>query len=156
MARSKKIKKREKTPDFKYNSVLVSDFINHIMKRGKKSTARKIMYDCFDIIKKETKKDPLEVFEKAIENISPALEVKPRRVGGATYQIPIEVNGERKVSLAIRWILKAARSKKGQPMREKLAKEILDSFNNTGTAIKQKENTHRMAEANRAFAHFAR
>jgi small subunit ribosomal protein S7 len=156
MARSKKIKKREKTPDFKYNSVLVSDFINHIMKRGKKSTARKIMYDCFDIIKKETKKDPLEVFEKAIENISPALEVKPRRVGGATYQIPIEVKGERKVSLAIRWILKAARSKKGQPMREKLAKEILDSFNNTGTAIKQKENTHRMAEANRAFAHFAR
>jgi small subunit ribosomal protein S7 len=156
MARSKKIKKREKTPDVKYNSILVSDFINHIMKRGKKNAARKIMYDSLDIIGKETKKDPLEVFEKAIENVSPSLEVKPRRVGGATYQIPIEVKGERKTSLAIRWLLKAARAKKGSPMKKKLAKELMDSFNNTGTAVKQKENTHRMAEANRAFAHFGR
>jgi small subunit ribosomal protein S7 len=156
MARRKKIKKRIKLPDVKYNSILVSDFINHIMKRGKKNAARKIMYDSFDILKKETKEEPLKVFEKAVDNVSPLLEVKPRRVGGATYQIPMEVKGERKVSLAIRWILKAARAKKGEPMRQKLAKELIDAFNNTGTAVKQKENTHRMAEANRAFAHFRR
>ncbi len=156
MARRKKIKKRIKLPDVKYNSILVSDFINHIMKRGKKNAARKIMYDSFDILKKETKEEPLKVFEKAVDNVSPLLEVKPRRVGGATYQIPMEVKGERKVSLAIRWILKAARAKKGEPMKKKLAKELIDAFNNTGTAVKQKENTHRMAEANRAFAHFRR
>ena len=156
MARRKKIRKRIKLPDVKYNSILVSDFINHIMKRGKKNAARKIMYDSFDILKKETKEEPLKVFEKAVDNVSPLLEVKPRRVGGATYQIPMEVKGERKVSLAIRWILKAARAKKGEPMKKKLAKELIDAFNNTGTAVKQKENTHRMAEANRAFAHFRR
>lgn len=155
MARGKKIEKRILEPDPVYNNVLVAKLINQIMKKGKKTTARKIVYKSFDIIKEKTKKEPLEVFEKAIDNASPLLEVKPKRVGGATYQVPREVRGDRKTTLAMRWIIGAAKSKKGKPMREKLADELLSAANNEGTAIKKKDDTHRMAEANRAFAHFA-
>ncbi len=155
MARKKKIKKRTILPDPVYNNVQVSKFINHIMKWGKRTVARKIVYQSFDIIKNKTKKDPLEVFDEAIKNVSPLLEVKPKRIGGATYQIPREVKGDRRISLATRWIIGASRAKKGKPMKEKLAEELINAFNNTGTAIKKKEDTHRMAEANRAFAHFS-
>ncbi|MCD6233368.1 30S ribosomal protein S7 [bacterium] len=153
---AKKFKKREIKPDILYNSVLVAKFINHIMKKGKKSLAQRILYRAFEIIKKKTGKEPLEVFRNAIENVGPVIEVKPRRVGGATYQVPVEVKKERSVSLAMRWILTAARSSKGKPMEEKLAKEIISAANNEGNAVKKKINIHRMAEANRAFAHFAR
>jgi len=155
MARGKKIEKREVSPDFVYNSVIVSKFINQIMERGKKIAAKKIVYGALDIIKEKTKKDPLESFEKAIENAAPLLEVKSKRVGGATYQVPREVRGDRRTTLAMRWIISAAKSKKGKPMREKLAEELILSLNNEGSAVKKKEDTHRMAEANRAFAHFA-
>ena len=153
MAR-KKINKKEILPDSVYNNILVAKFINHIMRRGKKSLARKIVYGAFDIIKDKTKKEPLEIFEKALQNASPLLEIKPKRVGGATYQVPREVRGERKITLAVRWIITAAKSKKGRPMREKLADELMAAANNEGSAVKKKEDTHRMAEANRAFAHF--
>ncbi|MDO8265234.1 MAG: 30S ribosomal protein S7 [Candidatus Parcubacteria bacterium] len=142
-------------PDFIYNSVKLEKFINQVMRRGKKSIAKKIVYGAFGIIKEKTKKEPQDVFEAAITNISPLLEVKSKRVGGATYQVPIPVNNERKMSLAMRWIIDAARSKKGKPMKEKLAEELIAASNNTGNAIKKKEDMHRMAEANRAFAHFA-
>lgn len=151
---SKKIQKREIQPDPVYGSVVVEKFINHLMTRGKKTTARKVLYNTFDIVKAKTKQDPIEVFDKALQNASPILEVKPKRVGGATYQVPREVKGERKLALAIRWIINAAKSKKGRAMRERLAQEILDAASNTGAAIKKKEDAHRMAEANRAFAHF--
>ncbi|MBU2577387.1 30S ribosomal protein S7 [Patescibacteria group bacterium] len=155
MARRKKKEKRIIPPDPVYNNVTVAKFINQIMRRGKKTIARKIVYRTFDIIKEKTKKDPLEVFGQALENASPLLEVKPKRIGGATYQVPREVRGDRRITLAMRWIIRAAKSKKGKPMREKLAEELIAAFNNTGWAIKKKEDTHRMAEANRAFAHFA-
>ncbi|MEK7510494.1 MAG: 30S ribosomal protein S7 [Patescibacteria group bacterium] len=154
MPRSK-FKRRFPPLDHIYNDVMVTKFINHIMKKGKKSIARKIAYGAFDIVKEKSKSNPLEVFTKAIENVSPLLEVRSRRVGGATYQVPVEVKGDRKISLAIRWILKAARTKKGKPMGEKLAEELLAASRNEGAAIKKKEDTHRMAEANRAFAHLA-
>jgi small subunit ribosomal protein S7 len=153
MAR-KKIEKRKIEPDLIYNNILVAKFINKVMQRGKKSVARKIVYQAFEEIKNKTKKEPLEIFEKAIQNTSPLVEVKSKRVGGATYQIPREVKGDRKQTLAMRWILNAAKSKKGKPMREKLAEELMEAAENKGAAIKKKENTHRMAEANRAFAHF--
>jgi small subunit ribosomal protein S7 len=149
-------KKHKIAPDRLYNDVMVSQFINKVMERGKKTTAQKIVYSAFDIIKEKTKKEPLEIFKAAIENASPILEVKPKRIGGATYQVPMEVRGERKLALAIRWILEGARSKKGKPMSEKLAQELIDCTNNQGNAIKKKADTHRMAEANKAFAHFAR
>lgn len=155
MARQKKRKKHSISPDPLYNSVIVSKFINQIMRRGKKTIAQKIVYRTFEIIKEKTKKDPLEVFDLAIQNASPLLEVKPKRVGGATYQVPREVRGERRITLAMRWIISAAKSKKGKPMREKLAEELILASRNEGAAIKKKEDTHRMAEANRAFAHFA-
>ncbi len=142
-------------PDPVYNNATVAKFINQVMRQGKKEIARKIVYNAFDIVKEKTKKEPLEVFERALENASPLLEVKPKRIGGATYQVPREVKGDRRLTLAIRWIIQAAKSKKGEPMREKLAEELINAANNTGAAIKKKENTHRMAEANRAFAHFA-
>ncbi|MFH1582389.1 MAG: 30S ribosomal protein S7 [bacterium] len=154
MARGK-TPKREISPDPVYNNELVAKFINQIMERGKKSVARKIVYDALNIIKEKTKKDPLEIFEKALENAAPFLEVKPKRVGGATYQVPREVKGDRRIALSMRWIIKAAKSKKGKPMREKLAEELISTFNNEGSAVKKKEDMHRMAEANRAFAHFA-
>ena len=154
MARQKKAKKRIIEPDIVYNNAIVAKLINYIMRKGKKTIARKIVYGAFDIMKEKTKKEPVELFEKAIENVSPVLEVRPRRVGGATYQIPKEVRGDRRLTLALRWIIKAAKQKKGKPMRERLAEELLSAANNTGWAVKRKEDTHRMAEANRAFAHF--
>jgi len=152
---AKKIKTHPILPDPVYNNLVVAKFINQIMRKGKKTIARKIVYSAFDIIKEKTKKDPIEVFENALRNTSPMLEVKSKRVGGATYQVPIEVKGERKMTLSMRWIITGAKSKKGKPMREKLAVELMDAANNTGWAIKKKTDTHRMAEANRAFAHFA-
>ena len=150
-----KIKRHPIEPDFKYNNVVVAKFINQIMRKGKKTIAKKVVYGCFDIIKEKTKKDPIDVFELALKNVSPLLEVKPKRVGGATYQVPMEVKGERKLALALRWIISGAKAKKGKAMKEKLAAEIMDAANKTGWAVKKKEDTHRMAEANRAFAHFA-
>jgi small subunit ribosomal protein S7 len=149
-------KKHKVAPDGVYNDVAVSQFINKVMKSGKKSTAQKIVYGAFDIIKEKTKKEAIEIFRQAIENASPLLEVKPKRIGGATYQVPMEVRGERRFALATKWILSAARSKKGKSMAEKLAQELMDCVNNQGNAIKKKQDTHRMAEANKAFAHFAR
>lgn len=155
MGKKKKKEKKITPPDPVYNNVKVAKFINQIMERGKKTIARKIVYQTFDIIKEKTKKDPLEVFEQALENAAPLLEVKPKRVGGATYQVPREVKGERRMALSMRWTIQAAKSKKGRPMREKLADELISAAKNEGAAVKKKENTHRMAEANRAFAHFA-
>lgn len=154
MARAKKIRKREIQPDFTYNNVKVAKFINYIMRKGKKTVARKIVYGAFDVLKEKTKKEPLAVFESALENASPVLEVRPKRIGGATYQIPMEVRGDRRLALAMRWIIQAAKSKKGGLMKQKLAEEIMNAANNTGIAVKRRENSHRMAEANRAFAHF--
>jgi small subunit ribosomal protein S7 len=155
MARNKKKNKRIIPPDAVYDNVMVQKLINQIMRRGKKTIARKIVYGAFDVIKEKTKKEPLEVFETAIKNASPLLEVKAKRVGGATYQVPREVQGDRQVVLAMRWIILAARNKKGKPMKEKLAEELISAANNEGSAVKKREDTHRMAEANRAFAHFA-
>lgn len=149
-----KYKKHQIEPDSRYNSVQVSKFINQVMKKGKKTIARKIVYGTFDKIQEKTKKEPLEVFNLAIENAAPLVEVKSKRVGGATYQIPVQVLGDRRIALSIRWILQAARSKKGKPMEEKLAEEMIEAAENKGTAVKKREDTHRMAEANRAFAHF--
>jgi small subunit ribosomal protein S7 len=154
MARGK-IKRHKIEPDMRYKDMTVAKFINYIMKKGKKTIAQKIVYGAFDIVKEKTKKEPLEVFKSAIENAAPLVEVKPKRVGGATYQVPTEVRGERRITLAMKWIILGAQTKKNKPMAEKLAQEIIDAFNNTGTAVKKKNDTHRMAEANRAFAHFA-
>jgi len=148
-------KKKEILPDPLYNNVTIAKFINHVMRKGKKTIAQKIVYGAFDVIKEKTKKEPLEIFNLALKNASPLLEVRPRRIGGATYQVPIEVKGERRVTLAMRWIVKAAKSKKRKPSKEKLAEELIAAANNTGAAVKKKEDTHKMAEANRAFAHFA-
>ena len=137
------------------NDATVEKFINQVMKRGKKITARKIVRGAFELVGEQSKKDPMEVFQKAIENCSPLLQVRSRRVGGATYQVPTEVKPEKRLSLAMKWILTAARSKKGKPMKIKLAEELLAAAKNEGSAVKKKEETHRMAEANRAFAHFA-
>jgi len=155
MSRRKKRENRNIAPDPLYGNVMVSILINHIMERGKKNTARKIVYGAFNIIKEKTGKDPLEVFDMAMQNTTPLLEIKPKRIGGATYQVPTEVRGERKITLALRWIIKAAKSKKGKPMREKLAEELMLAAKNEGAAIKKRDDVHRMAEANRAFAHFA-
>ncbi len=140
----------------KFNSTKVEKFINSVMWDGKKSTARKVVYDAFDIIQEKTKAEsPLEVFETAIRNVGPAMEIRSRRVGGANYQVPREVRPERKQALAYRWILQAARARKGMPMANRLAEEIIAASNNEGPAIKKKEDTHKMAESNKAFAHFA-
>ena len=149
-------KKHKVQPDAIYNDVAIGQFINKVMKDGKKSVAQNIVYGAFDIIKEKTKKEPIEIFRLAIENASPLLEVKPKRIGGATYQVPMEVRGERKLALATKWILDSARGKKGKAMAEKLSEELLSAANNEGNAIKKKLDTHRMAEANKAFAHFAR
>jgi len=137
-----------------YNSTLIAKFINVVMKDGKKSKAQKIVYGAMGEVKKKTKQDPLKQFEKAVENVRPLLETKSRRVGGATYQVPVEVNEERSISLAIRWIVRYARERAGKSMQEKLAAEIIDAVNKRGGAIKKREDTHKMAEANRAFAHY--
>ncbi len=152
--RRRRAERREIAPDPVYGDVLVAKLINRVMWDGKKSIAQKIVYGAFEIIRQKMKKDPLEVFKQAVENVKPVLEVRPRRVGGATYQVPIEVQEPRRTSLALKWIVEAARAKKGKPMKEKLAEEIMAAYNNTGTAIKKKEDTHKMAEANRAFAHY--
>ena len=147
--------KRQLTPDVKYNSELVARLINTIMKRGKKSTAQRIVYGALDVIKAKKKgMEPLEAFMQALENVKPRVEVKSRRVGGATYQVPVEVNTERQVAVAMRWITQYADSRKGQPMKDALASEILDAIENTGSAVKKKEDTHKMAQANKAFAHY--
>ena len=140
--------------DLKYNSELVSRFINKLMKHGKKSTATRIMYDAMELAGQRSKKSPLEAFELAVKNVTPLLEVRPRRVGGATYQIPMEVRTERRRSLALRWLLDSARARNGKSMAEKLAAELLDAGKGQGTAVKKKDDTHRMAEANKAFAHY--
>jgi len=151
-----KTPKRDIKPDSKYNSVIIAKFINHLMKRGKKTIAQKVVYDCFDIIKEKTKQDPLEVFDTAMKNISPEVEVKGRRIGGGNYQIPVAVVGDRKNALAFRWITAAAKARKGAPMANKLADELIAAFNKEGAAFKKKQDTYKMAESNRAFAHFAR
>ncbi len=156
MRGSNKNFKRKITPDPKFNSLEIAKFTNYIMRGGKKTTARKVVYEAFDIVSEKTKSDPLGMFERALQNIAPALEVKGRRIGGANYQIPYVVSTERKLILAYRWLIKAANSKKGKPMSVRLAEEIIAASNNEGEAVKKREDTHRMAEANKAFAHFAR
>jgi small subunit ribosomal protein S7 len=137
-----------------YNSVLVSRFVNKLMMRGKKGLAERILYDTIDELERRAKRPGIEVFEQAVRNATPVIEVKPRRVGGATYQVPVEIKGDRRQSLAIRWILMAARKRTGRSMADRLAAELMDASNNTGTTIKRREDTHKMAEANRAFAHY--
>ena len=154
MPRRREIPKRELPPDPLYNSTLVSKFINTVMHDGKRSTAERILYQSFDIIKERTGDDPLKVFKKAVENVKPALEVKSRRVGGSTYQVPVEVNPSRRLALSIRWIIQYAQARGEKTMRAKLAGELLDAAENRGGAIKKKEDTHRMAEANKAFSHY--
>jgi len=154
MARRREAQKREILPDPKYNSTLVSRFISIILKDGKKAVAEKICYGAFDILKEKTGSEPLKVFKTAIDNVKPLVEVKPRRVGGATYQVPMEVRPHRKMALAFRWIVSYARQRKEKTMRERIAAELLDAYNNTGSSVKKKEDAHRMAEANRAFAHY--
>jgi small subunit ribosomal protein S7 len=145
----------EISPDPKYNNLLVSKFINQVMREGKKFLAQKIVYECFENVQKKTEKNPLEIFSQALKSASPRIETKPRRVGGATYQVPIEVQGDRQVTLAMRWILEATRKKKGK-MEDKLAEELILAAKGEGGAIKKRINTERMAEANKAFAHLAR
>ena len=154
MPRRNRPPKRRIQPDIKYNSVLVSQFISKLMQRGKKSTAERIFYDALEIIEQRSKRPGLEVFEQAVQNATPILEVKPRRVGGATYQVPVEVRPDRRLSLAIRWLVSTARSRSGKSMAEKLATELMDAANHTGATIKRREDTHRRAEANRACAHY--
>ncbi len=154
MPRRAKVEPREIMPDPKYGNALVTRFINKVMERGKKGVAERIVYDAFDIIAARTGRDPIEIFQGAIQNATPVIEVKPRRVGGATYQVPVQIEGGRRLSLAIRWMLQSARSRPGRTMSEKLAAELLDAFNNTGATIKRREDTHRMAEANKAFSHY--
>lgn len=154
MPRRNRPSKREIAPDIKYDSVLVAKFINNLMKKGKKSTAQTIFYSALDIVETRAKRPGLDVFEQAVKNATPIIEVKPRRVGGATYQVPVEVLPDRQLSLAIRWLLQSSRKRPGKSMAEKLANELMDAANNTGTTIKKREDTHKMAEANRAFAHY--
>jgi len=145
---------REVEPDVRFNSTLVTRFINGVMREGKKSLATRIVYEAMDIAAAKARRPPVEVLEEAIQNVSPMVEVKPRRVGGSTYQIPVEVPPYRQVSLAMRWILASARQRPGHSMAERLAAELVDAANKTGASIKKREDTHRMAEANRAFAHY--
>ena len=154
--RGKQAPKRKITPDPRYNHTDVAKFTNYIMERGKKTVAQKIVYDCFDIIKQKTEKEGIQIFEQAIKKVSPSVEIRGRRVGGANYQVPFPVRDERRFTLACRWILTATRSQKGKAMKEKLADILIQTSKGEGPAIKKKEDTHRMAEANRAFAHFAK
>jgi small subunit ribosomal protein S7 len=152
--RRAKPEEREILPDIRYNSVPVQTMVQHVLKRGKKSVATGLVYDAMDMIKERTQKSPLEVFETALKNVSPVMEVRPRRVGGATYQVPMEVSADRRTTLAIRWILSAARDRSGKSFPDKLAGELIDAFNETGSAIRKRDETHKMAEANRAFSHY--
>ena len=152
--RRRRAQKRLIDPDPRYGDLLVAKFINIVMECGKKSIAERIVYDALDIVKEKTAKEPLEVFRAALDNVRPLLETKSRRVGGATYQVPVSVSEDRGYSLALRWIRSFSRERKGKPMHEKLAQEIIDGFNKTGPSIKKREDMHKMAEANRAFAHY--
>jgi small subunit ribosomal protein S7 len=154
MPRRYRPEKRAVEPDLRYDNQHIAMFINRLMRDGKKSTARRVMYDSMDMIQERTGKDPVEVFEQALDNVMPRVEVKPRRVGGATYQVPIPVDGHRQLSLAMRWLLAAARGRSGRSMSEKLSGELMDAANGQGSAVKRRDDTHRMAEANRAFSHF--
>ncbi|KAB8139874.1 30S ribosomal protein S7 [Chloroflexia bacterium SDU3-3] len=156
MPRRGTIEKRIPAPDARFNSVPMSQFINKVMQRGKKSVAQKIVYEALDLAAERLNKTPIEVFEIALRNAGPAIEVKPKRVGGATYQVPVEVKADRRQALAMRWLLISARARSGKPMHEKLATEIVDAYNNTGNTIKRKEDVQRMAEANRAFSHYGK
>jgi small subunit ribosomal protein S7 len=154
MPRKGHVSKREKTPDPKYNDLVVERLINRVMLDGKKSTASRIVYGAFELIESKMKEEALKVFHKAMDNVKPELEVKARRVGGATYQVPVEVRLNRKLSLAIRWIMRYAKERSERTMTEKLAGELIDAYNNKGGSVKKREDTHKMAEANKAFAHY--
>ena len=154
MSRRHKAEKREVNPDPKYNDLIVSKFMNSIMKEGKKSVAERIVYGAMETMQAKAKSSPLQLFHQALENVMPAVEVRSRRVGGATYQVPVEVRNERRQALAIRWLITAARGRNENTMEERLSGELLDAANNRGTAVKKREDTHKMAEANRAFSHY--
>ena len=154
MSRRHRAEKREIIPDAKFGDIIVTKFMNSVMYDGKKSTAEGIVYGAFDIIESRAKADPLEVFKQALDNVAPAIEVRSRRVGGATYQVPVEVRPERRQALAIRWLIQAARARNDKTMVDRLSAELLDASNNRGSAVKKREDTHRMAEANRAFSHY--
>jgi small subunit ribosomal protein S7 len=154
MGRKKKTIDRGILPDPKYNSIVVSKFVNRMMWEGKRSLGLRIIHNALDILQAKTEKEPLEVFLKALDNVKPVMEVKSRRVGGATYQVPTEIRETRREALGMRWIINAARARSGKGMHDRLAAELLDAYNNTGTAFKKKEDTHKMAEANKAFAHY--
>lgn len=152
--RRAKPEKREILPDIRYNSVHVQTMVKHVLKSGKKSLATGLVYEAMDLIQERTQKSPIEVFDTALKNVSPVMEVRPRRVGGATYQVPMEVSADRRTTLAIRWILSAARERSGKSFPDKLAGELIDAFNETGSAIRKRDETHKMAEANRAYSHY--
>jgi small subunit ribosomal protein S7 len=154
MPRRAKVIKREILPDMKYGSRTITMFVNKVMERGKKSTAERIVYDALDRIEAQTRRSPMDTFDQALRNATPTIEVKPRRVGGATYQVPVDIRAERRIALAIRWLLHSARSRGGRSMAERLAAELTDAAQGQGATIKKKEDTHRMAEANRAFVHY--
>jgi len=154
MGRKNKSIARPLAPDAKYHSLVISKFVGRMMLNGQKATAMRIIYDTMDKIKDKTEKEPLEVFLKALDNVKPMVEVKSRRVGGATYQVPVEIRESRREALGMRWVINAARARSGHEMSERLAAELVDAFNSTGTAFKKKEDTHRMADANKAFAHY--
>jgi len=154
MPRRAKVVKRELLPDPRYQSVLVTRMVNKIMQRGKKGTAERVLYGALALVNERTGRDPLDVLEQAMRNATPVIEVKPKRVGGATYQVPVAIEGDRRLSLAIRWLLGSARARTGRSMAEKLAAEMLDAANNVGATVKRREDTHRMADANKAFAHY--
>ena len=154
MSRRHSAEKREVIPDPKYGDIVVTKFMNSVMYDGKKSTAERIVYGAFDIIEGRSRQNPLEVFKQALENVAPAIEVRSRRVGGATYQVPVEVRMERRQALAIRWLITAARGRNDKTMVDRLSAELMDAANNRGNAVKKREDTHRMAEANRAFSHY--
>lgn len=155
MGRRKRVYGRDFAPDARYGNMQIGRFINYIMKDGKKTVATRVVYDALEIIKEKTKQDPVEAFEAAVNKVAPILEIKSKRVGGATYQVPMEVRGNRRILLSFRWMITAAQARKGKPMAEKLAAEILDINTGTGAAIKKRDDVQRMAESNRAFAHFA-
>jgi small subunit ribosomal protein S7 len=154
MSRRHRAERREVNPDPKYNDLVVSKFMNSIMKEGKKSVAERIVYGALDKMQTKAKSNPIQLFHQALENVMPAVEVRSRRVGGATYQVPVEVRSERRQALAIRWLIAAARGRNENSMEERLSGELLDAANNRGTAVKKREDTHKMAEANRAFSHY--
>ena len=156
MSRRRRAERRVIPPDSVYNSLELARFINCVMQRGKKTTAQRIIYSAFDIIKEQSNREPLEVFQQALRNATPLVEVRPKRVGGATYQVPTELRQTRSAALAIRWLIRGARARKGMPMRRGLAEELMDASRGEGTAVRRKEELHRMAEANRAFVHYRR